>query len=132
MNKKVKIGQNGSVISLTDKHYKAQGGEAAIYVNGGKVYKLYHEPDKKSLPIQKIKELSLIKNPHVIVPQEIVYDEKTGESLGYTANFVDDVEPLLKLFTRTFKQASNISEAQIADLVKKLQFATNDVHSAHC
>lgn len=77
MNQKVKIG-NGGVITLTDKHYKAAGGEASIYVQGGKVYKLYHDPDTKMLPQKKMQELSVITNSQVVLPQEIVYDASSG------------------------------------------------------
>ena len=101
MNKRVKIGSNG-IITLTDKHYKAAGGEATIYVNGGKAFKIYHDANK-TLPAKKIQELSVIKNPQVVVPQELIFDATTGTPLGYTANYIDNVEPLLKLFTKTFK-----------------------------
>ena len=132
MNKKVKIGQRGGTITITDKNYKAAGGEASIYVNGGTVFKLYHDPTKKNLPIQKILELGKITNPNVITPKDVVYDASTGEPLGYTAPYVDNVEPLLKLFTRTFKNDNNINPGQIADLVKQLQLATDDIHKANC
>ena len=131
MNKKVKIGNNGGLITLTDKYYKASGGEAAIYVNGGKVFKLYHDPHK-SLPAKKMQELGRILNPLVIVPEDLIYDASTGNPIGYTAKYIEDVEPLLKLFTKSFKQANNIDPQMIADLVKTLQLVTNDVHTASC
>lgn len=131
MHKKVKIGNHGGIITITDKYYKASGGEAAIYVNGGKVFKLYHDPHK-SLPAKKMQELGRILNPLVIVPEDLIYDASTGDPIGYTARYVDDVEPLLKLFTKSFKQANNIDPQMIAELVKTLQLVTNDVHTAQC
>ena len=131
MNKKVKIGNRGGTFTITDKYYKASGGEADIYVNGGKVFKIYKDPHK-TLPEKKIQELSLIYNPQVIVPQDLIYDISTGDPLGYTANYIDNVEPLLKLFTKTFKQDNNVSPQMIAALVKQLQLITNDIHTAHC
>ena len=131
MNKKIKIGSGGGTFTLTDKYYKAAGGEAAIYVNGGKVFKIYHD-HTKTLPAQKIKELSAIYNAQVVVPQDLIYDANTGDPLGYTANYIDNVEPLIKFFTRTFKQANNLDPQTIADLVKFMQIITNDVHIAHC
>ena len=62
MNQKIKIGSNGGLVTITDKHYKAAGGEAAIYVHNGMAYKLYHDPVKKMLPLQKMKELAAIGN----------------------------------------------------------------------
>jgi hypothetical protein len=131
MNKKVKIGSRGGTITITDKNYKAAGGEASIYVNGGKLFKIYHDQNK-TLPARKIQELSLIYNPQVIVPQDLIFDVTTGDPLGYTADYIDNVEPLLKLFTRTFKQDNNLDPQMIAALVKQLQLITNDIHGAHC
>ena len=131
MNKKVKVGNRGGLFTITDKYYKAAGGEANIYVNGGKVFKVYHDPHK-SLPEKKMRELTRILNPLVIIPEDLIYDASTGYPIGYTAKYIDNVEPLLKFFTKTFKQANNIDPAMIAELVKQLQLVTNDVHTAQC
>lgn len=131
MNQKVKIGNSG-VVTLTDKNYLAAGGEAAIYVANGMAYKLYHDPSNKMLPPKKMQELSLIQNKQVVVPQEIIFDPKSGQPLGYTTRFVDNVEPLLKLFTRTFKDANNIDFQMVNHLVKEIQLVVSDVHSAQC
>lgn len=130
MNKKVKIGSGGT-FTINDKYYKASGGEANIYVNGGKVFKIYHDSNK-TLSLKKLQELSSIHNPQVITPQDLIFDASSGAPLGYTANYLDDVEPLLKLFTRTFKQDNNINPAMIAELVKQMQLITNDIHTAKC
>lgn len=131
MNTKVKIGNSGGVITLTDKHYVAAGGEATIYANGGRAFKIYHDKHKV-LPDNKLKELHAIQNPNVIVPQDMIFDASTGERLGFTSNFVNNVEPLLKFFTRTFKQDNNLDPAMIAELAKQLQLVTNDIHGARC
>lgn len=132
MNQKIRIGTNGATLTLTDKHYKASGGEASVYVHNGKAYKLYHEPDKKMLPQRKMQELAAITNSKVILPQEVVYDVNSGKPLGYTTSFVDNAEPLLKLFTRTFKEDNNISFAMINELIKQTQLVVSDVHTAKC
>jgi len=131
MNQKIKIG-NGGVITLTDKNYKASGGEGSIYVSNGMAYKLYHEPDKKQFPQKKMQELGAITNSQVVIPQELIYDPATGKSLGYTTRFVDDVEPLVKLFTRTFKDDNNITFKMVNELVKQIQLVVTDVHKAKC
>jgi len=131
MNQKIKIG-NGGIITLTDRQYKASGGEASIYVANGMAYKLYHDPTKKQLPAQKMKELATIKNTQIVIPQELIYDPKDGSPLGYTTKFVDGVEPLVKLFTRTFKDNNNVSFQMINKLVKQIQLIVSDVHNAKC
>jgi hypothetical protein len=131
MNRKIKIG-NGLLVNITDKMYKAAGGEAEIYVNSGQAFKFYHDPDKKMLPPSKMKELATIGNPQIVVPQEVIYDAANGKPLGYTTKFVDNAEPLLKLFTRTFKEDNNVDATMINALVKQMQLTTADVHKANC
>lgn len=130
MNIKIKV--SGGITTITDKNYLAAGGEGTIYVNGGTAYKIYHDPDKKMLPIQKMTELGLISNSQVIIPKHIIYDSKDGKPIGYTTDFISNVHPLLKLFTRTFKDANNIDQSMVAELVKQMQLITIDIHNANC
>lgn len=130
MNKKVKIGTGGT-FTITDKYYKTAGGEASIYVNGGQIFKIYHDA-AKTLPARKIQELQAIHNQNVVIPKDLIFDASNGQPLGYTANYLDDVEPLLKLFTKTFKQDNNIDPTMIVELVKQMQSITSDIHTAKC
>jgi len=132
MNQKIKIGSGGALLTITDKQYKASGGEASIYVHNGQAYKLYHDPVNKMLSSNKMQELNAIGNSQVVVPKEIIYDAGNGKALGYTTTFIDNAEPLLKLFTRTFKDANNISYQMINDLVKQMQIVVTDVHKSKC
>lgn len=132
MTHKIRIGSSAISITLNDQQYVAAGGEAAIYVSGGTAYKLYHEPAKKMLPVQKIKELSAIVDPHVIIPQDVIFDAKNGEPLGYTMPFIDAAEPLLKYFTKTFKTEHNIDPPMIAALVRLLQCSLSSIHGYKC
>lgn len=131
MNLKVKIGHTNGIITLCDKNYVAAGGEACIYSNGNKAFKIYHDRNK-TLPEQKFKELHSIQSPNVVIPQDLIFDASTGDRIGYTTDFIKDAEPLLKLFTRTFKQDNNIDFSMIIGLVKELQLTTNDIHHSHC
>lgn len=131
MNKKIRIG-SGGMITLSDRHYMASGGEGAIYVNNGMAYKLYHDPTHKMLPAKKIQELGTIADSHVIIPQEIIYDVTDGSPIGYTTKFVDNVEPLLKFFTKTFKEDNNVDFHMVNRLVKEMQLVTSAVHAAQC
>lgn len=132
MDQKVIIGNTKSVVTLRPSNYKASGGEGSIYCANGMAYKLYHDPVHKQFPLQKLKELSLITNPQVIIPQELIYDPKDGSPLGYTTRYVDNVEPLLKFFTKTFKTDNNIDFQMINHLVEDMQKVVADVHSAQC
>lgn len=132
MDRKIRIGVSKTIISLKPSDYRAAGGEAEIYTRAGQAYKMYHDPDTKMLPISKMAELDKIKNPQVILPREIIYDANTGKPLGYTTTFLDNVEPLVKLFTRTFKVDNNIDFQAVTELVKQMQSVVIDVHKAKC
>ena len=130
MNQKVKLSKG--IVTLTDKHYVAAGGEAAVYVNGGMAYKLYHDPADKMLPAKKMQELLAINNSQVVIPQEIIYDPSNSKPLGYVTTYVDNAEPLLKIFNKAFKVAENISFQMTNELVKQMQLVVVDVHTANC
>lgn len=129
MNLKIKVG--GATLTLNDKSYLASGGEGSIYSSGGKIYKVFHD-SKRILPQKKIHELSSISNPHVIIPQDVIFDVSNGHIIGYVTNLVSDSNPLLKYFTKTFKNDNNVSPAMILDLIKKMQVITGDIHKSNC
>ena len=126
MNKKVKIG--GTITTLNDKMYIASGGQADVFLNSNTIYKIYHNSNE-ILPLKKIQELSLIKNPSVTIPKDIVYDYSDGKPIGYVMNYVLG-DPLLKLFTKTFKADNNINPQMVSELVKQIQLTTHDIHKS--
>ena len=129
---KIRFG-NGGTTDIPPKNYVTSGGEGSIYkIDSSIIAKLYHEPDKKQFPTKKLRELSLIRNQQVIIPKDLIYDVKDGKPLGYTMNYIDNVEPVLKLFTRTFKDANHVSFQMINHLVKEMQKVVSDVHAAQC
>jgi hypothetical protein len=132
MNKKLVIGNSRVTITIKPSDYLAAGGEAEVYTNGGMVYKLYHDPDHKMLPIQKIQELGMITDPQVVVPKDVIYDAQTNKPLGYNTKFIDKADPILKLFNRAYKTTNNIDSQMVADLVKKMQQTLSNIHSAKC
>lgn len=130
MNKKIRIGPR-QTLTLTDKLYKAAGGEASIFTHGDRAIKIYHD-ESKTLSPAKISELGAIRNPSVITPQDIVFDAATGHPIGYATRFIDHAEPLVKLVTRTFKDQNSIDNKMIIELVKQMQLITKDIHAAKC
>lgn len=132
MKRQLVIGQKKQQVTISDGDYFKAGGEAQIYTNAGKVYKLYFDPANKMLPVQKIQELNLISEPQVVLPQDVIYDAKTGQPLGYTTKFIDDVDPILRLFNKGYKKTNNINPQMVAELIKKLQLILTNIHSANC
>lgn len=119
--------KHGKVV-LDDSHYLAAGGEGTIYVKGNEAFKIYHDSNKM-LPISKIQELSVLKTIScIVIPDEIIYDTN-GLPLGYTMKYLKDSEFFCKIFTKSFKDANNISISDVGDLVDYMQKTMIDIHS---
>lgn len=117
---------NGQKISLTQKEYLTQGGQGDIYVKDGIVYKIYIEPSKM-IPLQKIKELSILDNPFIIKPEQLICNNK--QIIGYTMPFIDNTYTLCELFTKAFRLREGLQFDQSLDLVLKLKKINEIVHS---
>ena len=119
---------NGSTkITLTQNDYKAQGGQGIVYVKGNLAYKIYHDPTKM-IPEMKVRELSAIKMPVVLAPQDTLVDSKTGTVVGFTMPFVKDTEYLTKLFSRNFKDTNNIGADTVVNLIDEMRSALGELH----
>lgn len=113
-------------VNLTKNEYKGQGGEGIVYCKSNIGYKIYHNP-KKMIPEAKIRELSQINLPNVLAPLDVIYDT-TRKPIGFTMKFLDRIEYLCKLFTRSFRDRNNISPQQVVDLVKEMQKTLIEIH----
>ena len=117
--------------SLTKQHYVAAGGEGQVFQKGGLAFKIMHS-GKKPIPQGKMRELALIKNPNVLIPQHRLIDPKSKKHIGYTMRYVQGVEFLCKLFNSTFCRDNNISHKTIVNLVREMQLTLIDIHKAQC
>jgi hypothetical protein len=123
---KVKV-KKGSV-EITDKDYKASGGQAVVYCIGDTAYKIYHDP-ARMIPEAKIQELSVLGLDTILGPREVVYDFKTDQPLGFTMPYVDGTEFLCKIFTRNFRDDNNIDPQDITSLVTEMQKTLEYIHT---
>lgn len=123
----MKILVNGKEIILTNKDFLSQGGEGAVYVKNTTAYKIYTDKNK-TLPENKIKELSVLTDKCIIKPEQMIYDEK-GNKIGYTMRFVKNTTALCRAFTKAFKTSNNISPEMSFNLVKKMKETVSHIHS---
>ena len=124
-NKKIIV--LGKEINLTDKHYKAQGGEGVIYVKDNAVFKIYHDP-AKAIPLQKINELQVLSElKNVVIPSSPIYDT-TGKHIGHVMRYIDQTEYLCKLFVSTFKINNSIFQSDIVDIINNMQRTLVEIH----
>ena len=121
-------GKGDIAINSTD--FVTQGGEAKLYRKNKLIYKIYHNPTEM-IPDGKIFELQEIKEPNVLIPKDIIYNDK-GSRVGFTMDFIDRVIPLCKLFTNAFLNQNNVSQYTIIDLVKQMQATIHSIHSKKC
>lgn len=113
-------------VELTQRHFKAKGGEGSIYVKDNTAYKIYEDP-KLMIPEGKIRELSALQDPNIIKPELPILDAK-NHLIGYTMKFVKDAVALCMLFTKTYRTANHISPEMMVDLIKKLQALIKYIH----
>lgn len=123
-----KIKSNNTIVNLTQKNFKASGGEADIYVNGNTVYKICHPG--KMIPLRKIQELKTLANDLIIVPQEILVDEHNVE-VGYTMKYIPSSIVLCQLFTKAFKERNKIEPKTVLALIRQMQATLNFIHSCN-
>lgn len=122
--------ENVGKVTLTDKDYLASGGEASIYIRDKTAYKIYHEVSKM-IPSKKIEELRLIKCPNVLIPLNVVRNER-NVPVGYGMRYVKNTVPLCKLFTKIFRSNNKITDDDIVKLVKEIQITIDNIHKTGC
>ena len=124
---KVFVQGTGVEVNLTQKDFVAQGGQASIYTKGGMAYKIYTDP-KQALPIGKIKALSVLTEPNIVKPQNILVDN-AGTVIGYTTTFVKDAYPMSQLFPKAFREREGLTHKHVQELVKKFRDGISHIHS---
>lgn len=107
----------GQQIDLNQNDFISEGGEGKVFGKGNIVYKIYSDL-KKMIPLSKIQELSILDDPKIIRPKDIVLD-KLNQVVGYTMDYVKGV-PLCKLFTNDFRNRNNIQPECINKLVENM------------
>lgn len=119
--------QGKGEIRLAKSDFKAQGGEGAIYVKGSTAYKIYTDL-QRAIPQEKILELSVLAQPNIIRPVDVLLDEK-NRPVGYSMHHVGKSHALCQLFPKAFRQRNNLTPEMTLGLVRKLREGVNYIHS---
>jgi len=123
----MKVLINSKTVEFHQNDYLAQGGQAQIFKKHSVAYKIYHDPTKM-VPVGKIQELSQLKLPNVLMPEDVIYDIK-GQPIGFSMPFVSKTEYLCRLFTKGFRDKNGISPQDIVGLVKRARDTLKIIHS---
>lgn len=126
MNKTLKVLVGSKSVILTDKDYVAAGGQGVVYSQGPVAYKIYHDP-KTMIPVSKIRELSVLKDPEILAPTDVIFN-LTHQPIGFSMPCVGDTEFLCKIFTRIFRQDKRITPQDIVGLVTRMQNKLEYIH----
>lgn len=122
----MKITVNSREVNLTQKDFLASGGQGSVYTKSGIAYKIYHDP-KTMIPTGKIQELSVLNQPFVLRPLDVIY--QNNKPVGYTMKHLTDGYPLCQMFTQAYKKRNNIDGKIVLNLVQLLQEGVKFVHS---
>jgi len=123
---KVKLKRSGTEVTLDKRFFIAKGGEGEIYAKNGVVYKVC-DPGKM-IPEQKITDLAVLTDPHIIRPEEVLLDS-AAHPVGYTSKFVDNCYVLCQLFTKAFRLRNNVGPDTVFKLVQQMRDTIKFVHS---
>jgi hypothetical protein len=113
-------------LRLSRSEFKAQGGEGSVYVKGSTAYKIYADPTR-AIPLAKIDELSVLDQPNIIRPLDLILDGK-NTPVGYSMRSVEKAHALCQLFPKAFRQRNNLSPELMLRLVRRLQAGVSHVH----
>ena len=115
-------------ITLTQRDFKASGGQADVFVQGGVAYKIYHDP-AGMIPVGKIQELAPLALPTIIKPEDVLLDAR-HRPVGYPMRSVENAVPLIQTFTKAFRDREGLTPDKVLPLVASLRDGVQHVHDA--
>lgn len=117
----------GAKVTLTDKDVAAPpGGQGTVYAKGSVAYKVYHDPSKM-IPMKKIQNLSVLTDPLIIRPQDVLTDSKHRQ-VGYTMRYLRDTYAFCQLFPKAFKDRNKVTTDTCVKLVRGMQKTWDHIH----
>jgi len=118
--------QGKGKITLSKQDFIGNGGQGSVYARGNTAYKIYNDT-AKMIPIQKIKELSILEKENIIKPIDIILDLQNN-IIGYTMKYVTSCFTFCQLFPKIFKDRYNININNIIELVDNFKNTVNYIH----
>lgn len=115
-------------VSLDKQDFKAEGGQAKVFVQGNFAYKIYHKPEY-CVPIKKVEELSALANDNIIRPIGVLLDKTP---VGLVMKRIDNAVPLARLVSDTFRTLNKIDSDMIVALIRRLRDSIAFIHEQHC
>lgn len=118
----------GAVV-LTPTDHLATGGEGAVYLKNGLVFKIFLDANKAKANgmLEKIALLSQLRHPFLVAPKDVLLDDKHNV-IGY---YMDEAKgaPLMKIFTNSWRDVNAFSNVQSIELVENMREAVTQAHA---
>lgn len=138
---------NGQTLRLQAGQLIGKGGEADVFkIDPTTVLKLYKRPNDPDYmgnngaqqgAVERIREHqqklpAFPKNlpVEVVAPQALAYNKAGGEVVGYTMSFVRDMEVLMRLGDRQYRETSGIDGNHVIATFRRLHEVLRGIHRA--
>jgi len=117
-------------LTLRQNDHVATGGEGAIFRASNTALKIYLKPEKVvwNDVSGKITFFKANKHNFIVAPQGAVLD-LGGKIIGYYMEFVDNGEPIARVFTNAFRNRSNFNNKNASILIEKMRQIVEFAHS---
>ncbi|SEH08674.1 serine/threonine protein kinase [Candidatus Venteria ishoeyi] len=122
--------QGGNKVTLKDRDFIAQGGEASLYAKGNQVFKIYTDP-KAMIPPTKIQELACLDRSNIIRPQAVLLDQRQNP-VGFSMQRIKQNVALARLFTNDYQRKQGLDTQHIIALLEQMQATIAFIHSQQC
>jgi len=115
-------------LTLRPDDFVACGGEGTIYRAANTVVKIYNDSSKMSRDsmINKLKILSGLRHHYIVVPEGIVFDQKS-QPIGFYMAFASG-EPMPRVFTMAFRQREGFNDEDAKTLTERMRETVDFVH----
>lgn len=113
---------------LQPQDHLATGGEGAVYVKDGLVFKLYLDPKAARARgmADKVALLAGLRHPFIVAPIDVLLD-KHQDLVGYYMPAASG-EALMRVFTTAWRAANGFGDTQAIKLVENMRVAVEAAH----
>lgn len=123
-----KITENNKTIILQEEQdFIYTGGEGEVFGKGDTVYKLYFDTSK--IPVDKIKELTVLERPNIIKSKNFVYENKVLS--GISMDWIKDEWSVYftRLMTNEYRKQNNFGSDQAVKVIEFMKETIEYIHS---
>lgn len=129
VNEKIRVILPGKgELILQPQDHLATGGEGAVYVKNGMVFKLYLDPQAARARgmADKVTLLAGLRHPFIVAPTDVLLD-KRQDLIGYYMPAAAG-EALMRVFTSAWRDANGFGDTQAVNLVENMRIAVEAAH----